>query len=114
MTGIFVDTRAWYALLDRRDPEHARVDETVALVRYLLGWPLAHRLDAGLRSGELARPVRVAPADLDTAWQLFAERRDQRLSVTGCTSFAVMTRLKLDTAIALDQDFRVMGWTVLP
>jgi len=132
VTGIFVDTRAWYALLDRRDPEHARVaatiqayrgrlvasdyilDETVALVRYLLGWPLAHRLGAGLRSGELARPVRVAPADLDTAWQLFAERRDQRLSVTGCTSFAVMTRLKLDTAIALDQDFRAMGWTVLP
>lgn len=58
--------------------------------------------------------VRVLPADLDAAWSLFSERRDQRLSVTDCTSFAVMTRLKLDTAIALDQDFKAMGWTVLP
>ena len=53
-------------------------------------------------------------ADLDAAWQLFSERSDQRLSVTDCTSFAVMTRLKLGTAIALDQDFKAMGWTVLP
>ncbi|MFZ1426365.1 MAG: PIN domain-containing protein, partial [Geminicoccaceae bacterium] len=127
MIGIFVDSSAWYALLDRRDPEHARVaavvqahrdrlvtsdyilDEAVTLVRYRLGWPLAHRLGAGLRSGELARLARVLPADLDAAWKLFSERRDQRLSVTDCTSFAVMTRLKLDTAIALDQDFKAMG-----
>ena len=132
MTGVFVDSSAWYALLDRRDPEHARVaaviqahrgrlvtsdhilDEAVTLVRYRLGWPLAHRLGLGLRLGELARLVRVLPADLDAAWNLFGERRDQRLSVTDCTSFAVMTRRKLDTAIALDQDFRVMGWAVLP
>lgn len=132
MTGVFVDTSAWYALLDRHDPEHARVaatvqaqrgrlissdyilDEAVTLVRYRLGWPLAHRLGAALRSGELARLVRVLPADLDVAWRLFTERRDQRLSITDCTSFALMTRLKLDTAIALDQDFKAMGWTVLP
>lgn len=77
MTGIFVDSSAWYALLDRHDPQHARVaaaiqahrgrlvtsdyilDEAVTLVRYHLGWPLAHRLGAGLRSGDLARLVRV-------------------------------------------------------
>ena len=132
MTGLFVDTIAWYALLDRRDPEHEPVaatilahrgrlvasdyilDEAVTLVRYRLGWPLAHRLGAGLRSGELARLVRVLPADLDAAWLLFTERQDQRLSVTDCTSFALMTRLKVDTAIALDQDFHAMGWTMLP
>jgi hypothetical protein len=133
VTGLFfVDTSAWYALLDRRDPEHERVaaviqahrgrlvvsdyilDEAVTLVRYRLGWPLAHRLGAGLRSGELARLVRVLPADLDAAWRLFTERHDRRLSVTDCTTFALMTRMKLDTAIALDQDFRALGWTVLP
>ena len=132
MSGLFVDTSAWYALLDRRDPEHEPVaaavrahrgrlvasdyilDEAVTLVRYRLGWPLAHRLGAGLRSGDLARLVRVLPTDLDAAWLLFTERQDQRLSFTDCTSFALMTRLKLATAIALDQDFRAMGWMVLP
>lgn len=132
MTGLFVDTSAWYALLDRRDSEHARVaaviqahrgrlvasdyilDEAVTLVRYRLGWALAHRLGASLRSGDLARLVRLLPGDLDAAWRLFAERQDQRLSFTDCTSFALMTRLELHTAIALDQDFKAMGWTVLP
>ena len=75
---------------------------------------MAHRLGAGLRSGELARLAPLLPSDLDAAWQLFTARPDQRLSFTDCTSFALMTRLKLDTAVALDQDFRALGWTVLP
>ncbi|MFO1048596.1 MAG: hypothetical protein U1E52_11950 [Geminicoccaceae bacterium] len=130
MTGIFVDSSAWYALLDRRDPglagsrprsgapgpaRHLRLHPGQAHAGALPpGWPLAHRLGAGLRSRAISGLVRVLPADLDAAWELFTERRDQRLSVTDCTSFAVMTRLKLDTAIALDQDARAMGWTVPP
>lgn len=104
MTGVFVDSSVRYALLHRRDLDHARVaavmqahkcrpvtsdyilDEAVTLVRYRLGWPLAHRLGADLRSGDLARLVRVLPADLDAAWKLFSERRDQPLSVTDCTA----------------------------
>jgi predicted nucleic acid-binding protein len=89
------------------------LDEAVTLVSCRLGWPLAHRRSTGLRSGELARLVRVLPADLDATWRLLSEGRKRCLSDTGCTSFALMTRLKLDTAIALDQNFRATSWRVL-
>ena len=86
----------------------------MTLIRYRLGWPLAHQLGAGLRSGRLARLERLSPADLDAAWDLFEGRPDQRLSFTDCTSFALMGRLKLSAAVILDQDFRALGLVTLP
>ena len=62
MKRVFVDTGAWYALVDADDPDHRRVsdciqhhrerlvtsnfvfDEVVTLVRYRLGWQPASRL----------------------------------------------------------------------
>lgn len=132
MSRLLVDTSAWYAFVDRNDPSHATVtatlrahrdrllasdyilDEAVTLVRYRLGWPLAHQLGAGLRSGRLAWLERVRPSDFDAAWNLFERRPDQRLSFTDCTSFVLMERLKLAAAVALDQDFRALGLTTLP
>jgi uncharacterized protein len=129
---LLVDTSAWYAFVDRRDPLHDPVtttlrahrdrllasdyilDEAVTLVRYRLGWSLAHQLGAGLRSGRLARLERLLPTDLDAAWALFERRPDQRLSFTDCTSFVLMQRLKLAAAVTLDRDFRALGLATLP
>lgn len=132
MNRLLVDTSAWYAFVDRNGPEHAIItatlrahrdrllasdhilDEAVTLVRYRLGWSLAHQLGAGLRSGRLARIERILPADFEAAWDLFERRSDQRQSFTDCTSFVLMSRLKLPAAVALDQDFRALGLTTLP
>ena len=89
-------------------------DETLTLARYRLGWETACRLGRELRSGEVARIVSLTATDLERAWDIFASRSDQRLSFTDCTSFAVMGRLRLDTAVALDADFRRAGYQVLP
>lgn len=40
--------------------------------------------------------------------------RDKRLSLTDCTSFETMERLKLDGAFAFDADFRDCGFRMLP
>ena len=56
----------------------------------------------------------MAATDLGHAWDIFAGRSDRRLSFTDCTSFALMKRLRLDTAITLDGDFRRAGYRVLP
>ena len=132
LKAVFVDTSAWYALVDSAEADHAAVaaalgahhgrlvtsdyvfDETLTLTRYRLGWDIACRLGRELRSGEAARMVAVTATDAEHAWEIFASRSDRRLSFTDCSSFALMKRLRLDTAVTLDGDFRRAGYRVLP
>ena len=127
-----VDTGAWYALADRRDPDHAPVkecmqeraarlvttnfifDETITLIRYRLGADAARAFGEHLQSGEAARLVRITHADERRAWQIFTRYRDKSFSFTDCTTFAAMQRLGIDTAVAIDEDFRSFGLTCLP
>ena len=132
LTTVFVDTSAWYALVDSAEAEHAAItavlaahhgrlvtsdyvfDEALTLTRYRLGWEIACKLGRELRSGEAARIVPVTATDAEQAWDIFVGRSDRRLSFTDCTSFALMKRLRLDTAVTLDGDFRRAGYRVLP
>ncbi|MGH8607726.1 MAG: type II toxin-antitoxin system VapC family toxin [Gammaproteobacteria bacterium] len=132
MRRVFVDTGAWYALIDRADPDHGDVttqfkayrgrlvtsnfvfDETLTLLRYRLGWQSAHAFGEQMRAGQLSHHVRVSPQDEEAAWDTFTRYRDQSFSFTDCTSFALMQRLRLSMAIALDDDFRVFGHQLLP
>lgn len=132
MKRAFVDTGAWYALLDKKDPDHARVadacrayrgrlvtsnfvfDEVVTLTRYRLGWDVAHRLGSELREQRVARLERVTPKDEAAAWTIFERHRDKRYSFTDCTSFVLVQRLTLPVCIAIDSDFRAFGLHCLP
>ncbi len=62
----------------------------------------------------IADLVRVTPDDERAAWDLFSARSDQEQSFTDCSSFVLMRRLGLDTAIAVDADFAAEGFTTLP
>ena len=132
MQRLFVDTSAWFAFTNRADPDHKLVaallnafkgrlvtsnfvfDETVTLCLYRLGHAAAGRVGQVLRDGSQVDLVRVAPEDETSAWQLFRERRDKQYSFTDCTSFALMRRLDLKTAAALDDDFAGEGFEQLP
>jgi len=132
MKRVFVDTGAWYALVDAKDPDHARVvpcfrdfqgrlvtsnfvvDEILTLVRFRLGWPVAHRLGAQLRSGRLSRVERISPKDEETAWSIFSSYGDKTFSFTDCTSFALVQRLELPLCLAIDADFRSFGLHCIP
>jgi predicted nucleic acid-binding protein len=132
MKPVFVDTGAWYALLDAKDPDHARVvpcfrdfqgrlatsnfvvDEILTLARFRLGWSVAHRLGAQLRSGRLSRVERISPKDEETAWSIFSSYDDKSFSFTNCTSFALVQRLKLPSCLAIDADFRSFGLHCIP
>jgi uncharacterized protein len=132
MERIFVDTGAWYALIDRKDPDHHAVlsalqgyrnrlvtsnfvfDETITLLRYRLGWHFARQFGEQLLDGKLAQLARISAADERNAWAIFTRYDDKSFSFTDCTSFAVMQRLQLDRAIAIDSDFRAYGLHCLP
>ena len=124
---LFVDTSAWYAILDRTDRNHpaairfARqvtapfvtstyiLDETVTLVKRHLGHAAATRFGQRLWNEEVARLVRVSPEDEAQAWSIFTRYADKGFSYTDCTSFALMERLHLDSAFAFDAHFEQYG-----
>lgn len=132
MMRVFVDTGAWYAHVDGNDPDHRAVaaclkahggrlttsnfvfDETVTLMRYRLGRREACAFGDALLAGGVAQLIRLRPADEAAAWEIFTRYRDKTFSFTDCTSFALIKRLGLAGAVAIDDDFRAFGIPCLP
>ena len=117
MERVFVDTGAWYALIDRNDPDHDPVrdalltyknrlttsnyvfDETLTLLRYRLAWRFAQAFGEQLLSGHLAQLIRISANDEREAWAIFTRYDDKTFSFTDCTSFALMQRLRRQDGI---------------
>jgi uncharacterized protein len=132
MKRIFVDTGAWYALVDKNDPDHPEAasflknnkipllttnfifDETITLLRRRLGWIIAGEFGKRLKDSRFATLVAVQRKDEERAWELFLKFKDQEFSYTDCTSFAVMAALKIDTAFSFDRHLRTMNFRVFP
>ncbi|MCB1058138.1 MAG: type II toxin-antitoxin system VapC family toxin [Acidobacteria bacterium] len=132
MNRVFVDTSAWYAYLNRSDPDHREaaaaletfsgrlvssnfiLDEIVTLCQARLGHGAAERVGAVLLDSGAVDLVRLTARDELAAWHLFVERPDKQYSFTDCTSFVLMRRLGLGSAIALDHHFRQEGFGVVP
>ncbi len=132
MDRLFVDTSAWFAYANRADPDHRRVrqtlarftgrlvtsnfvlDETVTLCLFRLGHPAAVTVGEVLMSEPSIDLVRLTPEDEQAAWSLFIARSDKQYSFTDCTSFALMRRLGLTKALALDTDFKQEGFAMMP
>ena len=68
----------------------------------------------GVANPSVVDLIRTTPQDEATAWEIFAARADKRYSFTDCTSFAMMRRLGIRRAAALDDDFRREGFEVVP
>ena len=132
MERLFIDTSAWFTFANRKDPDHGAVrtafdgfqgrlttsnfvfDETVSLCRYRLGYGAAERVGSVLLDPDTVDLIRVTPDDEQAAWSLFRNRSDQHYSFTDCTSFILMRRLGINSALALDEDFRAEGFAVSP
>lgn len=132
MNGIFVDTGAWYALVDSDDADHKAAaaflaantmplittnfifSETVTLIRYRIGHEAARSFGQKLQESSFVRVVGVTHADEERAWDIFSKYRDQDFSFVDCTSFAVMERMKLSTVFGFDRHFLVEKYAVVP
>jgi len=131
MTTYFVDTSAWYDLVDGSTPLHRDVAERAADARLLVTTTLilheliallvsrSHRRAAEqagehIRNSPTVRLVHPTDEEEDRAWRLFLERKDKTYSLTDCLSFVVMRRLRLTTALATDSHFVQEGFSVVP
>jgi predicted nucleic acid-binding protein len=89
-------------------------DETLSSCLYRLGHAAAQRVGTALLDPDTIDLIRVTPEDEQAAWTLFRNRSERSYSFTDCTSFALMRRLGIDIALALDEDFRAEGFRLMP
>ena len=80
--------------------------ETWFLIRHRLGRAAAERFWEAVRAGAASVEV-VLAADLDVAFAIGQDFRDQDFSIVDRTSFAVMQRLGVSRAASLDAHFAV-------
>ncbi|MBI5195795.1 MAG: PIN domain-containing protein [Nitrospirae bacterium] len=132
MKRLFVDTGAWYALVDKNDPDHKNAehflrnnkipllttnfvfDEAITLLRSRLGWNIAKEFGQRLKDSQFISLITVKDDDEENAWEIFLKYKDTDFSYTDCTSFAMMERLNIDTAFSFDSHFQTMKFQVMP
>lgn len=121
--SLFVDTSSWFAAANPDDEYNSRAKEilgsgeplvttdhvlaeTWTLIRNRIHYRAADRFWEGLRSGAAAiEPVGLA--DLESAWQIGLDWKDQNFSLIDRTSFAVMRRLGIEQAASYDEHFAI-------
>lgn len=125
---IFVDTSIWYAANGVEDRAHAAarsllleaatdlvttdyvVDELLTLLVMRRRRDIAVRVGPGFWSETTARLVWTTQADVAAAWQIFESFDDKTGSFTDCVSYAVIERLGIRHALALDEHFKQFGF----
>jgi predicted nucleic acid-binding protein len=131
MDRIFVDTSAWYAIIDKNDRDHAAavakipilgyslitsnyvLDEIITLLKIRLGPTIAITFGQKLWNQEVSTLVRITEEDEVSAWGIFRQYEDKGFSFTDCTSFALMERLEINTVFAFDDHFVQYGKFVI-
>lgn len=130
---VFVDTSAFYALLDRDDKNHQRgkkvwneiIDagytlltsnyvlvETFALLRSRLGFDAARGFQEDLVPILHVEFITADLHRLGIAALLSASRRG--LSLVDCVSFELMRDSGIKTAFTFDSHFKEQGFSIVP
>ena len=133
--SIFVDTGPWIGLMDPRDQWRSDAERELATLKrqrralITTNWVLAEaytglvdrisrgaiaRLRAMVYESSLIKVVRIDEFIEVVAWRKFLRYDDKNVSMTDCTSFAVMEQLGLNTVFTFDDHFRQLGFLALP
>jgi predicted nucleic acid-binding protein len=130
---IFIDTAAFYALIDAHDPNHGAARLTMERLRVAEASLLTHEyvlvettalIQRRLGIGALRRFADGLLPLVEVAWvdgHLHAEAREallaagrREVSLVDWTSFLVMRRHGVNQAFTFDADFAAQGFEVLP
>lgn len=130
---IFIDTSAFYALLDRDDAHHPRAKrawtellkvvhtlvtsnyilvETIALLQHRIGIEATRAFHDDILPLINIEFVASGTHRAGIAALLSASRRD--LSLVDCISFEIMRTSGINTVFAFDKHFEEQGFAILP
>jgi predicted nucleic acid-binding protein len=101
MERVFIDTGAWYAYINAKDPDHFAVREFL------------ESFSGRIVTSTYVFDEIVTLTQARLGYQL-QERPDKDYTFTDCTSFVLMRRLKLSKTLSLDEHFAQEGFEMLP
>lgn len=132
MKAIFVDTGAWYALVNRGDAHHAEAQELLAaterhllttnyvvletanLIKARVGHEPAVRFLDHIRASRIVTLHHVTPRQHEAAEAYFRKYSDKGYTLGDCSSFVVMSELGVGEAFAFDRHFTQAGFARVP
>ena len=132
MTSVFVDTSAWYAVMNQHDAHHQRaqhflkthtgtflttnyvITETANLILLRLGATLALKFLETIGQSQLVEVIYLSPEHHERTVALFAQWAEKGLSVTDCSSLLIMQEHQLTHAFCFDRDFIRAGLLCVP
>jgi predicted nucleic acid-binding protein len=128
---VFIDTGAFVALAERRDPEHERaraawesltrsrarlptsvlvVAETFTFIDRRGSREAALRRRESLRTGPTIDVLDCTAAHLERAWSWLHRKELHKLGIVDACSFVLMQERKIRVAFAFDSHFAIAGF----
>lgn len=134
MKKLFVDTSALIALAKTNDDNHDRariffegltspvqmvtsdyiLDETATRLRDSLGAEKAACFCETIFESRLYKVLFIDRKIFLAALQRLRKYSDKELSLTDCTSFVLMEKYRIRLALTFDDDFRKVGFEMVP
>ncbi|MGD1969635.1 MAG: PIN domain-containing protein [Desulfobacterales bacterium] len=130
--NIFIDTSAFYALMDSSDAHHEKAKniwiflleeeshlhttnyimiESLALLQSRLGFEAAHLFARDI-SG-LVEFCWIDKPQHSLAFELWLSLGRRKMSLVDCVSFITMRHYKIENTFAFDKHFEEQGFTIL-
>lgn len=134
MKRVFVDTSAFFALIDKTDRNHQEalqlaekirqerlelvisdhiLAETITLVRGKIGFQEASFIGKRMFDSEITTLVIANEKALKNAWDIFLKYSDKDFSFVDCISFGIMEHEKINLAFTFDHHFEAIGFKIL-
>lgn len=135
--GVFVDTGAWKAWIDKKDEDHVQVrtqfercrserrrletsdyviSETLTLLKLRpgLGHRIAVQFGTMVQESEVTHIHFISSDIFQKTWEIFKKYSDKQFSFVDCSSFAWMENRGLKIALTLDHHFVQYGFDCWP
>lgn len=128
---VFIDTSGWVALYDRNDQNHSNakglwkkiisqdnliyttfdvLDETITLLRFHSNYKQSLEFGETLFKSKIINIIETNEETREKAWEFYKKFSDKKLSLTDCTSFAVMFLFKISEVFTFDKHFFQVGF----
>jgi predicted nucleic acid-binding protein len=128
---IFVDTSVWYSAYVEEEPDYEAakvlidtpsgrlvttdyvIDELLTLLVARGHRRIAKILGRLLWWEAICKIIWIEQSDVESAWNVFESFDDKNWSFTDCVTYAVMKRLGISEAYALDEHFKQFGFVAV-